>query len=257
MNLRPLFILPLLLPGLCQADATLKYGSRAIPDGEIIIQVKDGDVLIGSLRSRVLIKNGQRKVTFIDDDSKTYMVMDEEAAKRMEQQMGAARQQMSAVMQQMQEQMKDMDEQQRAQLEQMMGGSMPSGAARKPVVTTVREQGRDKVDGVSCIELLVLVDGKPTGDVCVAKAGALGVAAKDYDAMVRATDTMRELMERMSGKDDSDVISMNLRAMKGIPVRMRDRVDGEITTLKSRSSAELDAKIFRVRDDYRLRKMLQ
>ena len=134
MNLHPLFFLPLLLPGLCQADATLKYGSRAIPDGEIIIQVKDGDVLIGSLRSRVLINNGQRKVTFIDDDSKTYMVMDEETAKRMEQQMGAARQQMSAVMQQMQEQMKDMDEQQRAQLEQMMGGSMPSGAARKPVV---------------------------------------------------------------------------------------------------------------------------
>ncbi len=64
-------------------------------------------------------------------------------------------------------------------------------------------------------------------------------------------------MERVSGANDNDAVSMNLRAMKGIPVRMRDLVDGDISTLVSRSSAELDAGIFRVPDGYRKRDILQ
>jgi len=75
--------------------------------------------------------------------------------------------------------------------------------------------------------------------------------------MVNATDAVRKIMERVTGKNDNDAISMNLRAMKGIPIRMRDLVDGDVSTLASRSSAELDAAIFRVPDGYRKRDILQ
>jgi hypothetical protein len=74
---------------------------------------------------------------------------------------------------------------------------------------------------------------------------------------VSATDTVRKFMERMSGNNDSDAVTMNLRAMKGIPVRMRDLVDGDVSTLVARSSAELNAADFRVPDGYRKRDMLQ
>ena len=185
------------------------------------------------------------------------MVMDEEAAKRMEQQVGAAQQQMSAMIQQMQKQMENMSDEERAQMQQMMGSYMRSGAAREPVKTTVQRQGEDTVAGVTCTKLMVLVNGKPSGDVCVARAGVLGLDTDDYLTMVSATDAVRKIIERVSGKSDNDAVSMNLRAMKGIPVRMRDLVDGDVSTLVSRSSAELDAGIFRVPDGYRKRDSLQ
>ncbi len=257
MNLRYLLILPLLLPTLGQADSTLKYTSEAFPDGETIIQVKDGDVLMGDRESKMLFKDGKPEIVIIDHRSRTYMVMDEETAKRMEQQMGAAQQQMSAAMQQMQQQMENMSDEQKAQMQQMMGSYMQPGAARKPVKTTVQRQGEDTVAGVTCTKLMVLVNGKPSGDVCVARAGVLGLDTQDYLSMVNATDAVRKIMERVSGKNDNDAVSMNLRAMKGIPIRMRDLVDGDISTLASRSSAELDAGIFQVPDGYRKRDILQ
>ncbi len=223
---RSLLILPLLLPALVQADATLQYASEARPDNKTIIQVKGGDVLMGDRNSKMLVKNGKPEIVIIDHQSKTYMVMDEETAKRLEQRMGAAQQQMSAAMQQMQKQMENMSEEQRAQVQQMMGSFMQPDAAKKPVKTTVKRQGEDTVAGVTCMKLMVLVNGKPSGDVCVARAGVLGLKTEDYDAMVNATDAVRKFMERVSGANDNDAVSMNLRAMKGIPVRMRDLVDG-------------------------------
>ncbi len=257
MHPRSLFILPLLLPALVQADATLQYANDARPDEKTIIQVKGGNVLMGDRNSKMLFKNGKPEIVIIDHQSKSYMVIDEETAKRLEQQMGAAQQQMSAAIQEMQKQMENMSEEQRAQVQQMMGSYMQPGAARKPVKTTVKQQGEDTVAGVTCTKLMVLVNGKPSGDVCVARAGVLGVKTEDYDTMVSATDAVRKFMQRVSGKNDNDAVSMNLRAMKGIPVRMRDLVDGDVSTLVSRSSAELDATIFRVPDGYRKRDMLQ
>jgi hypothetical protein len=257
MNLRYFLLLPLLLPALGQADSTLKYKSETMPDSETIIQVKDGNVLMGDRNSKLLFKDGKPEIVIIDHQSRTYMVMDEKTAKRMEQQMGAAQQQMSAMMEQAQQQMENMSDEQKAQMQQMMGSYMQPGAERKPVKTTVQRQGEETVAGVTCTKLLVLVNGKPSGDVCVARAGVLGLDTEDYLSMVNATDAVRKIMERVSGANDNDAVSMNLRAMKGIPVRMRDLVDGDISTLVSRSSAELNADIFRVPDGYRKRDILQ
>ena len=46
MSLRSLFILPFMVPGLCQADSTLTYASETPPGSETIIQVKIRGVLI-------------------------------------------------------------------------------------------------------------------------------------------------------------------------------------------------------------------
>jgi hypothetical protein len=257
MYARSLLILPLLLPALVQADMTLKYANEARPGDATTIQVKGRDVLMGDSSSKMLFQDGKQEMTLIDHETRTYMVMDEAAAKRLEQQMGAAQQQMNAMMQQMEQQMQNMSEEQKAQMRQMMASQMQSGAARQPVKTTVQNQGQDTVAGVTCTKLMVLVNGKPSGEVCVAHAGVLGLQTKDYKTLVSATDTVRKFMERMSGNNDSDAVTMNLRAMKGIPVRMRDLVDGDVSTLVARSSAELNAADFRVPDGYRKRDMLQ
>jgi hypothetical protein len=257
MSLRSLFVLPLLVPGLCQADSTLTYASETRPGSETIIQVKGEDVLMGDREAKMLFLGGRQEVIIIDYPSKTYMVIDEETVKRLEQQMSAARQQMSIVMEQMQAQMENMTEEQRAQMQRMMESQMSSGGTKTPVKTTVKKQGEDRVAGVSCTMLLILVNDKPSGKVCVAQAGALGLDTQDYHSMANATDTVRRFMEQVSGRNDNDTVSMNLRAMKGIPVRMSDLVDGDVSILASRSSAELDPGLFRVPEGYKKRDMLQ
>lgn len=257
MYARSLLILSLLAPALAHADMTLKYANEARPDEQSIIQVRGRNVLVGDRSAKMLFEDGKPQIVIIDHPSRTYMVMDEQAAQRVEQQMGAAQQQMDAMMQQMEQQMQNMSEEQRAQMRQMMASRMQPGAAREPAKTTVEQLGEDTVSGVTCTRLMVLVNGKPSGEVCVAHAGVLGLKTKDYNTLVSATETVRKLMELMSGQHNTDAVTMNLRAMKGIPVRMRDLVDGDVSTLVARSSAELNAADFRVPDGYRKRDMLQ
>lgn len=257
MSLRSLFILPFLVPGLCQADSTLTYASETNPGRETIIQVKGEDVIMGDRDAKMLFLGGRQEVVMIDHSSKTYMVIDEATVKRLEEQVSAARQQMAIVMEQMKAQMQNMTEEQRAQMQQMIESQMPAGAGKAPVKTSVKKQGEDNVAGVSCTVLLILINDSPSGKVCVAQAGALGLDTQDYHSMANATDTVRRFMEQVSGRNDNDTVSMNLRAMKGIPVRMSDLVDGDISILSSRSSADLDAALFRVPDGYRKREMLQ
>jgi hypothetical protein len=254
MNLRPLLILPLLLPALGHADTALKYENTSAPGDGMVIQARNGDVTMGTRESWILVKNGELKIYIFDGRSRTYMVMDEETAKRIGQQVDSAQQQMNAMMEQ---QMKNMTEEQKAQVRQLMGDKMPGAAPRTPPKTTVKRLGEETVAGVTCLNLMVLLDGKPSGDACVATAGVLSVDPDDYKAMVNATDTMRKIMEQMTGKIDNDAISLNLRAMKGIPIRMRDLVDGEETLLASRSSAALAPESFEVPGDFQKRDMLQ
>ena len=254
MNLRPLLILPLLLPALCHADTALKYKNKSVPGDAMVIQARNGDVTMGTRDSWILVKQGELKIYVMDGRSRTYMVMDEETAKRIGQQVDSAQQQMNAMMEQ---QMKNMTEEQKAQMRQMMGDKMPGAAPKAPPKTTVKRLGEETVAGVTCLNLMVLLDGKPSGDACVATAGVLSVDSDDYQAMVNATDTMRKIMERMTGKIDNDAISLNLRAMKGIPIRMRDLVDGEETLLASRSSADLAPESFEVPGDFQKRDVLQ
>ena len=171
--------------------------------------------------------------------------------------MSQVQEQMNAMMQQMQQQMQNMSEEERAQLQKMLGDKMPMGAAGKPVKTTVKQQGTDTVAGVTCTKMMVLVNDQPSGDVCVATAGVLGIDTNDYNSMVSATDAVRNFVERVSGRHDNDAVTMNLRAMKGVPVRMRDLVDGDISILESRSTADLDPQLFTVPAGYQKEDMLR
>lgn len=254
MNLRPLLILPLLVPGLCEADMALTYTQKGMPDEVMSIKARNGDVVLGEPDSWILVKKGEPKIYIVDVRSKTYMVMDEQSAANMGQQISAAQQQMQAMMEQ---QMQNMTEEQKAQMRQIMGDKMPGMGSRKLPETTVKRLGEETFAGVTCVNLMVLLDGKPSGEACVAKAGALSVPEEDYNAVVNATDTMRKIMENMIGKIDNDAVSLNLRAMKGIPIRMRDLVDGEETHLSARSSADLDPSVFEIPSGFQRREMPQ
>lgn len=243
MRLRPLLLLPFLLPGPCLADTKLTYKSSSVPGEAMVLAARKGDVTMGDPESWILVKKGEKKITIVDTRSGTYTVMDEEAAKRMGQQVDAAQQQMNAMIEQ---QMANMTEEQKAQVRAMMGDKMPGARTTAPPRTTVERLGEETVAGVTCINIRILLDGKPSGDACVATAGVLSVDPEDYQAMVAANDTMRQLMENVMGHIDSDAVSLNLRAMKGIPIRMRDLVDGEEILLDSRSSAPLSPDAFTV-----------
>ena len=246
--------LPLLLPAVCLADTTLDYDSSKNPDAEMSIHIKDGDVLMGGKSSKALYKAGSREIVVIDHTRQTFMVIDDAAAQKMNEQVTAMQDQMKAMMAQMQKQMANMTPEQRAMIEQTMKQQMPAMAA-KPASTTVEPKGNDSVGGIACRIIVVKTDNQPAHEACVASSKALGVSNADYQSMLAAMDAMQEIMRKLSG--GIGTFPVNVRDLDGIPVRMKNLGDGETSSLTGRSSATLDPDLFAIPSGYTQRPLMQ
>ena len=254
-----LIVLSLALPALCLADATLKYQGNKDPSSVTSIQVKDGDVLMGDQQSKMLYKAGRNEIIIIDHPRRTYMVLDEEAAKRMEQQMSGMQQQMNVMMQQMQQQMAQMSDEEREQMKKLLGSGMMSGAKQPPVKTTIQRHGKSEVAGIDCEKVTLLSNGKPSSKICVAPPNAVHVDSRDYEALLAATDAVKSIVQRMTGRLSGDIrsMSLNMRDMRGIPVLIHDLEHDYVSTLISHSDGKLDPSSFEIPKEYRRQQMVQ
>lgn len=244
----------LILPMACFADTTLDYASSKDSQAGMSIQIKDGDVLMGAEGSKALYKAGSHEIVVIDHAQRNFMVIDDAAAQKMNDQVSAMQEQMNAMMAQMQKQMADMTPEQRAQIEQAMRQQMP-GMATEPPETSVQRMGKDSVSGIPCEKILVKAGGRPAHEACVASADALGIPAEDYRSMLAAMDAMQEIMRKMSA--GLGVLPINVRQLNGIPVRMKNLDDGSTSSLTARSDASLDAGLFEVPAGYSRRELMQ
>lgn len=240
-------------PILALADSTLEYRNAADPGLVVTIQVSQGNVVMGDQSSKMLFRAGRKEIVIIDHPRRSYMVLDEATAERMNQQMGSMQQQMNAMMQQ---QMAQMTPEQRAQMQQLMqSGAMPGMAPPEPVETEIRRHGQAMVGGTKCENISLVTDGRVSGRMCVATAQAVGLDARDYDALLAATDAIKNMVNQMTA-GIRPPMPMNLRDMKGVPVKMEDLVHGDVTVLQKHSNDKIDGAAFQLPKGYQRREMM-
>ncbi|MCP4408121.1 MAG: hypothetical protein GY807_10250, partial [Gammaproteobacteria bacterium] len=167
----------------CFADITLKYTTD---EGG-----KPNTVMVSGAMIRTesntpqgknisLYDNRSKTLTIIDDQQKTYVVMNDITIKEQAKRMQAMQKQMMA---QMQAQLKDMPQHQRRQVkEQMAKMGIDQSTANKPPpkFSTKRTHRSENVNGISCVIYESYQNTQKIGDACIAEAQALKISKSDY-----------------------------------------------------------------------------
>jgi hypothetical protein len=207
-----------------------------------------------SQRSTMIFKDDT--IYAINHQDKSYIAMDRESMQRVAAQLNPA-------LKMLQERMKDMTPEQRAQMEKMMGGSLPPGVGEAEKKTEIKRTARtDTVSGHSCSYVQVLEDGVLTDDVCVTPTKALKGSDELMTAATRMADLMREMMSTMDApwlRQMAEKQVQNFAALGGIPVLTRHFEAGtpqSETTLTSIRSEALAASLFEVPAGYTRKDML-
>ena len=103
---------------------------------------------------------------------------------------------------------------------------------------------RDAPDGRRFVNdsrgfLYLLRDGKTMHELCLASPADAKIPAEDYETMQKMFDTMRKMASAVS------TASMPLGGdIEGVPVKMKNRMDGSVHTLKQISTDTLPASLF-------------
>ena len=122
-------------------------------------------------------------------------------------------------------------------IEQKMSGMMKGGAPGIDITTKAAGSGR--VNGIPCKRLSVLRDGKAVHELCLASRADAKIPAKDYETMQKMFETMREMASAVS------TAPMPMAGdLEGVPVEMKNRMDGSVQTLKQISTDTLPASLF-------------
>jgi len=205
-------------------------------------------------RSTMIFKNDT--IYAINHQDKSYIAMDRESMKRVAEQLNPA-------LKMLQERMKDMTPEQRAQMEKMMGGSLPPGMGEPEKKTEIKRTARtDRISGHSCSYVQVLEGGVLTDEVCVTPTSALKGSDELMTAATRMSDLLREMMSTMDApwlKQMAEKQVQNFAALGGIPVMSRHFEGGtpqSETTLASIRSEALAASLFDIPAGYTKKDMM-
>jgi hypothetical protein len=192
----------------------------------------------------------------INHQDKSYYAMDRESMKRIAEQLNPA-------LKMLQEQMKNMTPEQRAQMEKMMGGSLPPGLGEPEKKTEIKRTTRtDKISGFGCSYVQVLEAGVLTDEMCVAPSKSLKGADELMTAATRMGEIMREMMSTMDApwlKQIAEKQVQNFSELGGIPVMSRHFEAGSPqseTTLTSIRSEALAASLFEIPAGYTKKDMM-
>ena len=222
----------LLLPATAAlADVTLAYEDAAqqptytlsIHGDQLRMETHDDE---GSV---VLFDAAKREMTVVDAGRREYLVIDEAAIARIQEQMKqalamAARFGLSP--------------------EKLGLGDMQERAESVEVKT-----GRSKtVGGYDCEVFEYTIDGVVDGTACIAEPSELGIGADDW----RGMQSMFEMLMSMA----ADIVpvelgSMNLAPPEGIAVEARNADGSDAQVLKSVDDAPIDASMFEIPAGYK------
>lgn len=205
-------------------------------------------------RSTMIFKDDT--IYAINHGDKSYMAMDRASMKRMAEQINPA-------LKMIQEQMKNMTPEQRAQMEKMLGGSLPAGMGEPEKQQEIKRTSRnDKINGYSCTFVEVRAGGELTDEMCVAAGSALKGSAELMAAARKMTALMQDMTSSMDApwlKQMAQKQMQNFEALGGIPVLSRHFVDGKPhseTTVSNISSQTLAATLFEIPAGYTKKDMM-
>ncbi len=236
-----LLLLALLAPGAASADTTAVYQS-ATGKASLTFAVKGAMIRLDApdfaRDKRYALYDGARgTVLLIDDARKEYMEITPESLRRQREQMQA---QLGPMMEQLKKQMKHLPPEQRRMIEKKMSGVMADNGAPAIDIAT-KETGSGRVNGIPCKRVAVLRDGKPMHEMCLASRADANIPVADYETMRKMLDTMRQMASAVSAS------SMPMAAdIDGVPVEMKNHMDGSVHTLTRVSTEPLPATLFAV-----------
>ena len=233
-----LAVLALLAPAAASADTRAVYQSAKGKES-LTFAVKGPmirwDAPEFTRDKRYALYDGTRgTMILVDDGRKEYMEMTPESMRRQRERMQA---QLGPMMEQLKKQMKNMPAEQRRMIEQKMSGMMKDGGPS--IDFTTKAAGSGRVNGIPCKRLAVLRDGKTVHELCLASPADAKIPAEDYKTMQKMFETMRKMASAVS------TASMPLGGdIEGVPVEMKNSVDGSVHTLKQISTDTLPASLF-------------
>jgi hypothetical protein len=187
---------------------------------------------VDSPKTAVLFDIAAAKITTIMKEKKQYVEMDVKAV-------GAAASDVKALVD---SKLQGMPESQRKMIEGLMGkhGATPGAMTGAPIKLTYEKTGESKTIGAwACDVYHQKRDGKLISDLCIAKAGDVGLTDKDLEPLRTLAHTIKkslpESISRAAGEMDFDEQTRQI-GFAGIPVEAvvyaKDAV-ATTTTVKS------------------------
>lgn len=233
------------------ADTTLtttnQFGNTS---GTDTVHIAGGMVRVDNNQGGyMLFDSGERTMTMVEPENKSYMVMTEESLRSM----GDAVQQ---AMQQLESQMANMPPQQREQMRRMMeermGGMMGGGQVSKPEIVNTGET--KTVAGYDCRVVRIMVDGASTGSACMTDFDTLGIPGEDRKTIEAMMDFSLALTEQFG-----DMMPAHVKAMaaEGYPVEYQSQAGGTAIqgSLQKVETGSISADLFTVPNGYRKRSL--
>ena len=175
---------------------------------------QDGMLRVNAAAGSSMILKGSNMI-MLDDKNKQYREMTKEEMKKMAEQ-GAA------MMARMREQMKNMKPEQRAEMERVMGKSMPGGLGAmdgKPDVYEAKNLGKGAtVEGRQCQLWTMMRNGQPFTEMCVVPFGSLPGSEDFGKAFKGMQEAFGDMAKSMPGAEQTAKAYSDI---KGYPVRTR------------------------------------
>ena len=190
----------------------------------------------------------------INTRDKNYVELDRATIKRMADTLNPA-------LKQLQERVAEMSPEQRAQIEGMLGGSLPD--LEKPAQQEVRRTGRSgKVLQYACEYVEVLEKSAVTDELCVAAPASLSGGEELMTAATRMSQLIQDIFKDLDApwlKQSLDRQLQNYDKLGGVPVAAKHFDNGKVvseTTLKSINKRSVPENAFDVPAGYVRRDMM-
>lgn len=220
------------LPAAGLADVELRFS-----DGTVAL-VSENRVVFGDAQDQILVEPGADSMIVLNARDRTWVRLTSgfvtEIAERM-------RAQVEGMLADLPPEQRD---EARAQLDEML----PRTPADMPEMSLERTGASDEIAGYRCEEAEIRYDGGDVEEtVCIASVEELDIEPADFDALVRAMQSMAD----MAAVEPGSIPQADFAAMNGIPIRTRTEGEGVISELTGLETGDIDPARLRVPEDYR------
>ncbi|MBB6094498.1 hypothetical protein HNQ60_003385 [Povalibacter uvarum] len=258
MSIRTLTIAAVLITGSSHAGTVLQTVDKDLTGGRadttMTTYAQNGQLRVETSNRDGMMIFKDDALYAVNNKEKSYVTMDRASMKKMAETV-------NPMLKQMQERMAQMPPEQRAQMERMLGKSLPG--AQKSVAREVRKTSRTgKAAGYSCNYVEMLADGVVEDELCVVAPSSLKGGDELMAAAQKMSAMLQDFMKDVDApwlKDAVDKQTANYAKIGGIPVLSRHFADGKAvneTTLKSIRTESIPAASFAVPAGYTRREMM-
>ena len=234
-------IATLLLAQAAMADTTIRLGGSD-DASKTVIQVKDHMARLAQSGQpgHVLFDSARHVAIYVDPLKQEYIEIDQQQLDKYAQIIAMLRQQMA----QLSAQMQNLPAAQRAFIEQQMG--IPAGGLPDLEVLSTEPRGIHNVAGFRCQLQLLIKDGQPIGEVCLATAADAGMSEGDFATLMAMMRFMRDLAgttQQLVGElgENSRLL---LSGLQGVPVAVKDYQKQKEYRVTEVSSKAIGEKVF-------------